>query len=106
MFDTEGNDFNNLYSRPPNFCEECGDLLDFQVIQQNEVYCQRCGNKTSVELITSHSIQTKDEYHYSKEWKDKLQNTEDKLKAKQELIRSTVNKDFFLFIFILFILFF
>ena len=83
-------DFNYQYSRPPNFCEECGDLLDFQAIFDDEVGCQRCGNKTSVELITNHSVDTKDFYTYSKEWKNKLQNIEDKLKVKQELIRSTV----------------
>jgi DNA-directed RNA polymerase subunit M/transcription elongation factor TFIIS len=91
MNDIDSRDFNKLYSRPPNFCEECGDLLDFQLIFKSEVVCQRCGNKTPVETITNHLIETKDFYHNSKEWKDKLQNVEDKLKVKQELVRSTVN---------------
>lgn len=97
MNDIDSRDFNKLYSRPPNFCEECGDLLDFQLIFQSEVVCQRCGNKTEVETITNHLIETKDFYHNSKEWKDKLQNVEDKLKVKQELVRSTVNKFFLCF---------
>lgn len=92
MNDFEEKDFNSLYSRPPNFCEECGDLLDFQVIFQSEVFCQRCGNKTAVDKITNHLIETKDFYYNSKEWKNNLQNIEDKLKAKQKLERSTVIK--------------
>lgn len=99
MNDIDSRDFNKLYSRPPNFCEECGDLLDFQLIFQSDVICQRCGNKTPVEIITNHLIETKDFYHNSKEWKDKLQNIEDKLKVKQELVRSTVNKIIMILIF-------
>lgn len=85
-----GNDFNSLFHRPPNFCSDCGNLMNFEIIKDNYVICQVCGNNTLVDQITNHVVEVKSEYNYSKAWKNKLHNIEDKKKKKQELVRTTV----------------
>jgi len=40
--------FNNLFSRPPNFCEDCGDLLDFEIVGKEYITCQRCDGQISI----------------------------------------------------------
>jgi len=42
------NNFNNLYSRPPNFCEDCGDLLDFNKLNSEFIICQRCDGEIPI----------------------------------------------------------
>jgi DNA-directed RNA polymerase subunit RPC12/RpoP len=42
---SENINFNELYERPPNFCDDCGDLLDFEIIKNNYIKCQRCDGK-------------------------------------------------------------
>lgn len=93
-FDTleEKYNFNNVFARPPNFCLDCGDLFDFEIIQNDVVMCQKCGGEVSIYKITNHNIETVDEYHTSKEWMNKLTNKEDKFKVKQKLKRQTVEE--------------
>ena len=45
------NNFNNIYSRPPNFCGDCGDLLDFNVIGEEYIKCQRCDGEILIVSI-------------------------------------------------------
>jgi hypothetical protein len=85
-------DFNTLYGRPPNFCEDCGDLLDFELIENNRIICQRCGGAVLIETIISHEVKTKDTYNTSKEWKNKLENIH---REEQDLQRPTVLFDLF-----------
>ena len=85
-------DFNELFYRPPTFCEECGELLDFEVIKGDNVKCQKCGGETSLENIKNHCIETVDSYEFSKIWVNKLRNKEDKLRAEQKLKRTIISE--------------
>jgi hypothetical protein len=40
--------FNQLYSRPPNFCECCGEMLDFNVIVKDRIKCQKCEDEMPI----------------------------------------------------------
>ena len=42
MNEGENKNFNDLYFRPPNFCENCGEMLDFHVIIKDKIKCQKC----------------------------------------------------------------
>lgn len=90
MTETNILDFNEIYNRPPNFCNDCGDLLDFEIITEDSILCSRCGGTMPIDVITNHLIETRDTYSTSKQWKNKLENKEDKLRASQKLIRPTV----------------
>jgi DNA-directed RNA polymerase I subunit RPA12 len=90
--DYQCEDFNNIFYRPPNFCADCGDMLDFEIIENDMVLCQKCGGEVSVESITNHKIETVSYYHNSKDWMNKLANIEDKFKVKQSLQRQTVQE--------------
>ena len=85
--------FNEIYSRPPNFCSQCGDLLDFEIIRDNFIVCQKCNNLVDINIIISHQLESKNEYYNYKEWKDKLENKEDRLKKQQDIIKSTIRQD-------------
>lgn len=85
------NDFNDVFCRPPNFCFDCGEILDFELIKNNCIICQKCGGEVSIENIISHEEETRDYYTNSKEWVNKLTNVEDKMRTKRELERKTVN---------------
>jgi DNA-directed RNA polymerase I subunit RPA12 len=85
-------DFNELFYRPPTFCVECGEMLDFEVISSNNVRCQQCGGETSLDNIKNHYIETVDKYDTSKTWMNKLKNSEDKLHDKQKLKRTIINE--------------
>ena len=84
--------FNTIFHRPPNFCQECGEMLDFEIIKHNLVLCQKCGGEVEVEAITTHQVQTVNFYHNSKDWKNKLANIEDKYKTHQTLKKQTVEE--------------
>ena len=43
--------FNEIFNRPPTFCEDCGELLDFEIITNDNVRCQKCGGETPLENI-------------------------------------------------------
>ena len=58
-------EFNQLFYRPPNFCIDCGDLLDFEIINNNSVKCQKCGGETELDNIKNHYIETNDKYELS-----------------------------------------
>ena len=73
-------DFNELFYRPPTFCDECGELLNFEIFTGDKVKCQRCGGEKSLENIKNHYIETTDKYETSKVWVNKLKNREDKKK--------------------------
>ena len=30
--------FNEVFNRPPTFCEDCGELLDFEIITHNNFF--------------------------------------------------------------------
>ena len=92
-------DFNDIYLRPPNFCNDCGDLLDFEIILNENIICSKCGGSLELKTITEHSVITKDVYLNSKEWKNKLDNKEDKLKISQKIIRPTVFIKYLLYIY-------
>ena len=77
-------DFNDLFYRPPTFCVDCGELLDFEIINNNNVLCQKCGGETSLENIKNHVIETEDKYEFSKIWVNKLKNREDKLREERK----------------------
>lgn len=85
-------DFNNKFYRPPNFCLECGELFDFEVIQSDKVICQRCGGETKLETIKTHCIETDDLYDSSREWMDNLKNKADKLRVDQKEVRATTKE--------------
>jgi DNA-directed RNA polymerase subunit M/transcription elongation factor TFIIS len=87
MTDSMQTDFNSLYGRPPNFCEDCGDLLDFELIKDDRIICQRCGGAVDIANIIKHEVHTVDTYATSKEWKDKLENIH---KEEKELQRPKV----------------
>ena len=86
------NDFNDLFYRPPNFCIDCGDLLDFEIINNNNVKCQKCGGETSLDNIKNHVIETEEKYEFSKIWVNKLKNKEDKLRTEQKNERTIINE--------------
>ena len=93
MFDENTNlDFNDIFYRPPNFCEDCGDMLDFELIESGMVLCQKCGGEKEIDSITNHHVETINYYHNSKDWMHKLNNTEDKFLKKQDLTRQTVDE--------------
>jgi DNA-directed RNA polymerase I subunit RPA12 len=85
-------DFNKIFERPPNFCPECGDLLDFELIVNDMVICQKCGGEMCISNITNHHIETSDEYTTSKDWVNKLKNVEDKFKVRHKLKRSVIDE--------------
>lgn len=86
------NDFNSIFFRPPNFCAECGEMLDFEIVENGMVQCQKCGGEASVEEITTHNTETESLYHNSKEWMNKLANIEDKFRAKQHLKKQIIEE--------------
>jgi hypothetical protein len=88
--DKYNKDFNELFQRPPNFCEECGSLLNFEIIEEGLIFCQKCGGTISVDNIIHHEIVTNDYYTNSHEWMNKLTNKEDKLKKKEKVKKSKV----------------
>lgn len=77
----------------PIFCQTCGDMLDFQIIRNNKVTCQKCGDEIPVETISEHKEETHSQYTSYKDWKNKLDNTEDKFKKSQEVVKSTIRQD-------------
>ena len=85
-------DFNELFYRPPTFCIDCGELLNFEIFNGDNVKCQQCGGETSLENIKNHCIETSDKYEFSKVWVNKLKNREDKLRAQQKSKRSIINE--------------
>ncbi len=85
-------DFNEIFSRPPNFCGECGEMLDFEKITDNLIMCQKCGGEVEIENVTNHSVETTNYYHNSKDWMNKLANVEDKFRKHQTLKRQTVQE--------------
>ena len=85
----EDNSFNRVFHRPPNFCYDCGDLLDFELIRDNNIICQKCGGEVSIDSVTSHEVRTTDTYTYSKDWKDKLENiNQEKLTLQRQTVYS------------------
>ena len=76
MEEFEENDFNNIFARPPIFCNYCGDMLDFELIVNKNVICQKCFGETLIDNIASHQIITTDTYSKSKLWVNKLKNIE------------------------------
>jgi hypothetical protein len=84
----EENNFNKVFHRPPNFCIDCGDMLDFELIKDNNIICQKCGGEVSVESVTSHEVRTTDIYTQSKDWIDKLDNIggHEKLTLKRQTV--------------------
>ena len=85
-------EFNQLFYRPPNFCLDCGDLLDFEIINNNSVKCQKCGGETKLDNIKNHYIETYDKYESSKIWMNKLKNKEDKLREEQKNERNIIDE--------------
>ena len=85
-------EFNQLFYRPPNFCLDCGDLLDFEKINNNSVKCQKCGGETKLDNIKNHYIETYDKYESSKIWMNKLKNKEDKLREEQKNERNIIDE--------------
>ena len=85
-------DFNELFYRPPTFCVDCGELLHFEIINNNNVLCQKCGGETSLENIKNHVIETEDKYEFSKIWVNKLKNREDKLREERKTERTIINE--------------
>jgi len=85
-------EFNQLFYRPPNFCIDCGDLLDFEIINNNSVKCQKCGGETELDNIKNHYIETNDKYELSKIWMNKLKNKEDKLREEQKNERTIIDE--------------
>jgi len=85
-------EFNQLFYRPPNFCLDCGDLLDFEIINNNSVKCQKCGGETKLDNIKNHYIETYDKYESSKIWMNKLKNKEDKLREEQKNERTIIDE--------------
>ena len=85
-------EFNQLFYRPPNFCIDCGDLLDFEIINNNSVKCQKCGGETVLDNIKNHYIETNDKYELSKIWMNKLKNKEDKLREEQKSERTIIDE--------------
>ena len=66
--------FNDVFNRPPTFCEDCGELLDFEIIINNNVRCQKCGGETPLGNIKNHFIESEEKFEMSKEWMNKLKN--------------------------------
>jgi DNA-directed RNA polymerase I subunit RPA12 len=85
-------EFNQLFYLPPNFCIDCGDLLDFEIINNNSVKCQKCGGETELDNIKNHYIETNDKYELSKIWMNKLKNKEDKLREEQKNERTIIDE--------------
>ena len=85
-------EFNQLFNRPPNFCIDCGELLDFEIINNNFVKCQKCGGETELDNIKNHYIETNDKYESSKIWMNKLKNKEDKLREEQKNERTIIDE--------------
>ena len=84
--------FNDVFNRPPTFCEDCGELLDFEIITNNGVKCQKCGGETPLENIKNHFIESEEKFEMSKEWMNKLKNKEDKLRQEQKVKRAIINE--------------
>ena len=40
--------FNDLYYRPPNLCESCGEMLDFHIIIKDKIKCQKCEDEMKI----------------------------------------------------------
>lgn len=88
---SEIRDFNDLFCRPPTFCDECGELLDFELIKDENIICQRCGGEIALGVIKEHYIETTDTYDQSRLWVNKLKNKEDKLRAQQKVKRTVIS---------------
>ena len=84
--------FNDVFNRPPTFCEECGELLDFEIINNYSVKCQKCGGETPLENIKNHFIESEEKFELSKLWMNKLKNTEDKLRQEQKVKKAVVDE--------------
>ena len=84
--------FNEIFNRPPTFCEDCGELLDFEIIINNNVRCQKCGGETPLENIKDHFIESEEKFELSKEWMNKLKNKEDKLRQEQKAKKAVIDE--------------
>ena len=85
-------DFNDIFNRPPTFCEECGNLLDFEIINNYSVKCQKCGGETPLSNIKNHTIESTEKFELSKLWMSKLKNEEDKLRQEQKVKKAVVEE--------------
>ena len=56
----EHTNFNEIFNRSTTFCEECGELLDFEIINNYNVKCQKCGGETPLENIKNHFIESEE----------------------------------------------
>ena len=90
--DNINQDFNTRFERPPIFCGECGDLLDFEIITEFNVVCQKCEGEVEIDNITNHYTETIDSYHTSKTWMNKLANIEDKYAIRLDAKRQIIDK--------------
>ena len=84
--------FNEAFNRPPTFCEDCGELLDFEIITNDNVRCQKCGGETPLENIKNHYIESEEKFEMSKEWMNKLKNKEDKLRQEQKVKKAIIDE--------------
>ena len=88
----EQTNFNDIFNRPSTFCEECGELLDFEIINNYNVKCQKCGGETPLENIKNHFIESEEKFESSKLWMNKLKNTEDKLRKEQKIKKTIIDE--------------
>ena len=84
--------FNEAFNRPPTFCEVCGELLDFEIINSKSVKCQKCGGETPLENIKNHFIESEEKFEFSKEWMNKLKNKEDQLRKEQKVKKAIIDE--------------
>ena len=85
-------DFNDVFNRPPNFCVDCGQLLDFELINNFSVKCQKCGGETSLDTIKNHYIESSETFELSKLWMNKLKHKEDKLREEQKNKKAVIEE--------------
>ena len=85
-------DFNDVFNRPPNFCVDCGQLLDFELINNFSVKCQKCGGETPLDAIKNHYIESNETFEFSKLWMNKLKHTEDKLREEQKNKKAVIEE--------------
>ena len=84
--------FNEIFNRPPTFCEDCGELLDFEIITNNNVICQKCGGEKPLEKIKNHFIESVEKFELSKIWMNKLKKKEDILRQGQKVKKAIIDE--------------
>mmetsp|Transcript_3015 Transcript_3015/g.3073 ORF Transcript_3015/g.3073 Transcript_3015/m.3073 type:complete len:127 (+) Transcript_3015:73-453(+) len=66
------------------FCNNCGNLLDFKLLQQQAITCSICLQPNTHCFEQNQTVKNTTTYEFSANWKNKLNHEVDRFKVFQE----------------------